>query len=422
MRCTPPVLTTAAALCLGACGLFLDPEPVPGEPRPEPLVTEINRKLDILFVIDNSATMLEEQEALAASFASFDQQLATIAGGRADLRVGVVSTNTGAVDGISQCGAEGDAGRLLGAECTADAAPFLSVDGEASNAVGGVAETFSCMALLGVLGCGFESPLDAARRAVDDTVNEGFLRDDAALLLVIASDEDDCSAADRDALFANPMAGVNDPIGPFNSFRCFDHGVVCDPDEPREPGAKSGCLPDESGALLAPVSDFVELFSGLKRTERLAVAGVFGVPEPSASGGFDAEVQADVDPGPLEGLPQLAPVCSGAGGSADPGVRLASFFDSFTLSEQSSICAGDLAAPLSRFADLVVEPLSLACIEEGHSCTASSSTGIVPTCRAAGDRGCVERLETSRSCPGPALAYRYVPGDPPDLSIRITCE
>ncbi|MFH2008695.1 MAG: hypothetical protein ABI333_19060 [bacterium] len=76
-------------------------------------------------------------------------------------------------------------------------------------------EVFSCMADRGTGGCGYEQPLEAMHRALDDHPdNVGFVRDNAYLTVVSVTDEDDCSAANP-GVFSNEsltQGGVN--LGP----------------------------------------------------------------------------------------------------------------------------------------------------------------------------------------------------------------
>jgi len=84
----------------------------------------------------------------------------------------------------------------------------------------------SCVPSIGSEGCGFEQPLEAMLKALwpasDTSVeflegqghgegdNAGFLREDSLLIVIVVSDEDDCSASDP-ALFdlSTPEHGVN---------------------------------------------------------------------------------------------------------------------------------------------------------------------------------------------------------------------
>jgi hypothetical protein len=70
---------------------------------------QLNRDVDILFVIDNSGSMDEEQASLAANFPVFIERLETIEGGLPNVHLGVVSSDVGAGPfSISMCDGNGD--------------------------------------------------------------------------------------------------------------------------------------------------------------------------------------------------------------------------------------------------------------------------------------------------------------------------
>src|SRR5262245_16782774 len=249
----------------------------------------VRRAVDLLFVIDNSSSMAGEQALLAENFPRLVEKLEEVPGGLPDLHIGVVSSDLGVppfeVPSIGMSGAcegNGDGGRLLlgapGADCGVEpGVPFLfetiGEDGAERNyPEGELAETFACMATLGVSGCGFEQHLEAMRLALDDHPdNAGFLRDDALLAIVIIADEDDCSPRDS-ALFDPDRAD----LGPHQDFRCFEYGVVCDADQPRRPGDKAGCGPREDSTLVEPVQTYVDFLRSLKDDGRVVVSGIVG--------------------------------------------------------------------------------------------------------------------------------------------------
>src|SRR3954464_8786991 len=55
----------------------------------------VNRKIDILFVIDDSPSMLDKQTNLKANFPNFVNVLNTIQGGLPDVHLGVVTSDLG---------------------------------------------------------------------------------------------------------------------------------------------------------------------------------------------------------------------------------------------------------------------------------------------------------------------------------------
>src|SRR5262245_20576936 len=189
-----------AALAIAGCGGDDDGsgDTADGDAGPPELVdVEVmtTRSLDVLFVVDDSATMRQEQQALAAGFPAFVDALT---GGDevVDLHFGLVSSNLGTEGGGGgeSCAGLGDGGHLLvGAGCPAltDGAHFVShrvdVGGGADvNYTGELSDQLMCMAQLGTSGCGFEQHLGSMRRALmNSDQNAGFLRDDANLALIV---------------------------------------------------------------------------------------------------------------------------------------------------------------------------------------------------------------------------------------------
>ena len=130
--------------------------------------------VDILWVIDNSISMENEQENVAAGFADFVSQLETT---EMDFQLGVISSD---MDPTNTA-----AGVLLGSP------PVLS------RSVPDYAELFRTRVRMGTGGSdkekGLESALTALSSPLADTRNLGFMRDDAMLNVVVLSDENDCS-------------------------------------------------------------------------------------------------------------------------------------------------------------------------------------------------------------------------------------
>jgi hypothetical protein len=149
-------------------------------------------KTDILFVIDDSGSMSEEQANLRANLADFIQELkaSPIAN---DFQVGVTTTSVSASTSTTPVG---EHGALMG--------PVLS---GASGTL--VADFDAQVALVGTGGSGKEQSFAAMRFALSSPLldaggaNEGLLRPGARLAVIFLSDEDDCSDQ------AAPWAGTN---------------------------------------------------------------------------------------------------------------------------------------------------------------------------------------------------------------------
>jgi hypothetical protein len=137
--------------------------------------------VDVLFVIDNSCSMDDEQGALAASFPGF---IGYFVGSGLEWHVGVVSTDLD--NSVHQ-------GKLVSAQGA------LFIDESTPDPHG----VFSEMAALGTTGTGDEKGLGATYLALAgtdengyvqghrDTYNAGFYRDDAAITTIVISDEPD---------------------------------------------------------------------------------------------------------------------------------------------------------------------------------------------------------------------------------------
>ena len=154
--------------------------------------------MDIVFVIDNSQSMKEEQENLAKNFPEFVKvinEYKTEAGDSLDYRVAITTTDDGADQGKFR------KGRGQGADQTCDPGPNNKPWLERTDA--DISGYFSCRAQVGTLGTNVERPLEAAKLSVTARIDDGqnalggttsFIREDALLAFVILTDEDEGSA------------------------------------------------------------------------------------------------------------------------------------------------------------------------------------------------------------------------------------
>ncbi len=284
----------------------------------------ISTPVDILFVIDNSNTMELKQQKLAAQFPALIDAL-KLGGALPDLHIGVVSTNVGAGNySLPTCEVVGgDGGKLQSTArvvgCVPPTNPWISHAGGVTNVPTGsadpaqrVKDAFSCIAQLGVGGCGFEQSLEAAKVALDPSlnVNPGFVRAGALLAVVFVTDEDDCSAANS-ALY-DPAA--TSTLGQLTSYRCTQFGYTC-----AQPlttiGTKTGCAP--SGTWLKSVASYVSFFQGLKPAGKVFLAAIAGPTSPVTVGVSGSNLE-------------LKSSCMSVVGTAVPALRIQTVLDGVT--------------------------------------------------------------------------------------------
>jgi hypothetical protein len=254
----------ARGVCVGG-GLCIE---VFGRPK---------RAADLLFIVDNSGSMRQEQAALREQFPKL---IVTLTQGRmsdgtffpplTDLHLGVVSTDMGLAgrpNNFPGCNTQrhvngGDDGVLqhpgnTGPGCAASYPPFLAYDQGVSSPET-IAQDFACISSLGTSGCGFEQQLEAGLKALWPKTyidadgfayppeknpilflsttaegryghgdvpttqggNAGFMRRDALLGIILVTDEEDCSSKSTEHFIS-----TNDPANPLSkqgiNVRCY---------------------------------------------------------------------------------------------------------------------------------------------------------------------------------------------------------
>jgi hypothetical protein len=332
----------------------------------------INRELDLLFLIDRSPTMIDEQAALTASFPRFIQVLRQIDGGLPNLHLGVISQDIGA-GGMTvggNCSGTGDNGNLLATPrvpgCTPPNGNFISdIEGTAggpriANYTGSLEDTFSCIATLGPDGCGFEQHLGSLKKAlVGNPGNASFLRPDAYLAIVIISDEDDCTASNPRLYDPNPA--LEGELGPFADFRCFEWGWECDEGTmSRSAGQYSNCRPRTSSPYLLHPDAFVDEIKSLKSDpDKIIVATLMGPRPQDLTPARQTEVTVNT-----RNTPVVSASCVNGAQNAFPMPRLAHFAQAFPdRNAFYSLCNNDLGAGLTLVAQLIRRVIGNPCFE-----------------------------------------------------------
>ena len=333
------------------------------------------RKLDMLFVIDDSPEVRLPQDNLIRNFPSFLTRLMDPPG-LPDLHIAVISTDMGAGDGsIASCdatdGKNGVFQHTARGTCMSTGldpgATYIADNGLVRNYTGNLADVFTCIAALGEQGCGFEHQFAATLRALGadgrpaPLENQGFLREDAYLVIIMLTNEDDCSAPASTFYDTTTNANLASPLGPAQNFRCNEFGHLCNGVKPPRLAPNGsvddavtldGCVSAESAGMLIPVGDVVAALRTVKPfpDQQIVVAAIAGPPAPYTVRWHAPYVGTDTGP-----WPHMTHSCNGTDGSfADPSVRIAQWAGSYGDNGIFlSICDTNWAPSLDRIAALL---------------------------------------------------------------------
>jgi hypothetical protein len=374
-------------------------------------------KADLLFVVDNSGSMIEEQAALRAQFPRLVQVLTTgdtDGDGQqdfppaTDLHLGVVSSDMGliGISSIDKCDGQGDDGILQNAPssavsgCQAMYPSFLSYSAGVEEP-DQTATDFACIASLGTEGCGFEQQLEAGLKALwpsvdvdpvtgavhepnrilfladqngfgtlghGDVENAGFLRNDPSeglslIAVIVVTDEEDCSSRDTSH---------------------FTPSMFLPPEDPRaQQGLNMRCFFNPQN--LYPIERYVRGFRALRSTNEALVmfAAIAGVPpdlvsetsranvdfndESQRNAYYDtllADVRMQEVPDPQTSGPTqtLLPSCMTGAGKAYPPRRIVNVARGFGANGMvQSICEGDFEPAVDGILARIAERLRNPC-------------------------------------------------------------
>jgi hypothetical protein len=328
--------------------------------------------VDILFVIDNSLSMCQEQANLAQNFERLATSIAQL-----DINYQIAVVTTDMEDPLHQGRLQNTPARSVDKECADESFPetcvtaddcntteFLEIfptrncidtgeqhpitnqqifkcivppqtddcldidyptilNGESIAAMTvadpdmDLAKAFRCIATVGTTGTGFESGLQAAKTAITlakndqllDNPNRGFLRDNAVLTVIFITDENDCSHLDSNQSL-------------------FVRGDDC----------------EINSSDLVDVSDFYNSMSAAKTNpSRVLVAGIVG-PEPG--GGTVTGVAPE-------------PTCETNFGTADDGWRYRQLIDAFEVNGiEEDICTNNFSSALDNIGRLIKNTIS----------------------------------------------------------------
>jgi hypothetical protein len=376
-------------------------------------VTNID-KVDLLFMVDNSGSMREEQESLREEFPKIISVLTT--GMRSngmpfppakDLHLGVVSSDMGLVgiQGIMNCDNQGDDGIMLNTPspevsgCQASYPRFLSYVAGV-NEVAQTSTDFACIASLGTEGCGFEQQLEAVLKALwpsvdidpatgnpmepnrilfladsngfgqlghGDTDNAGFLRNDPAvglslIAIIMVTDEEDCSSKNTIHFIPNPLP--DDPLAmQALNLRCFYNKTNLYPLERYINGYKALRPGNEKlvifGAIVGVPPDLVtpEDYANVDWADDAARESFY------ATILNDDRMQEVPDPNASMQGGNLQPSCQNDRGRAYPPRRIVEVARGFgTNGTIHSICQEDLGPAVDAIIDVIAKQLGAVCL------------------------------------------------------------
>lgn len=158
-------------------------------------VQEGCQKVDFLFIIDNSGSMADNQVDLANNFPNFIDGIQATLEDVDEYQVGVITSDAYVFNGAG-CNQLGGLVIRTGGQDSSNmmCGPYASGKNFMTEA-DDLATTFPCAAKVGSEGNGLERPMNAMEVAVRKDLggpgecNDGYIRDDALLVIVVLTDE-----------------------------------------------------------------------------------------------------------------------------------------------------------------------------------------------------------------------------------------
>jgi len=386
------------------------------------IVIQVASEIDILFVIDNSGSMVGEQKQVAASFnrltSVLDEKF-----GAGKYQIAVITTGmesagcppcAGMID-ISCMNETGENGRFQDrrgriVDDTVDP-PLFAFDPSDPACRIVTSQNISCFVdpaggglygsgtvFVGTNGCGYEKGLEPIRTALStlsSSYNAGFLRPGATLAVVVVSDEDDCGQ----------VGDVSEGIAGVGGKACYYAAKGVAPD---------GSTVDQQGKpfQLTPVQEYYDFLMGLKGNRQGAVkfAAVVGVEDEENPGTTEIRYDGDLPTSDILAACST-PGCVPSGPSdkscyAYPGTRYLELAEKFGPDHGlvGTICQTDfgplmekigefIACPsVFKLSEPILDPALANILINGvavprYSCTV---TGRIEACTGVGAAGCTE--------------------------------
>lgn len=379
---------------------------------------EFSGELDILFLVDNSGSMGATQSAISESIGAFVDPLVDAG---LSIRIAmttsddsnywcqgsglgspengqfVLSSCLGRLNDFYFSGTDENAESVCTDYCglsdaeleiqptsteldpSSSPRPWVEVGPRGTNLPAGVSPTaaLQCFLPQGINGCGFESTLESARKALlladnPQQTQAGFLRSAAHLAVIFISDEADCSfnPEHQNTVFGEEGVGnqvfwslPDQQIAP-SSAVCWNAGVSCD----------FGLSSDQCGAVdldvngsptanaddaaLHPVSRFRDQLETLRAQKQSLGANVFafgivGVPEdyPSVQSINYAQGPNGNSPDSFQANFGIGPGCTSTITEAVPPVRMRELIEDSSFGSLHSVCQNDYAPSFSAIAN-----------------------------------------------------------------------
>lgn len=211
-----------------------NPPNLEAEVRTDRLVQLPVPSVDVLFAVDNSESMAEEQASLAANFDGF---IDLFLNSETDYHLGVIATDMDDPDHGGRLVSDG--GKL-----------FIDNTMTREQAV----ESFGRRAILGTDGARLEKGLESIYTALDrlaDNENEGFYRPEAYLAVVVISDEDDYSTNITVTAFKDWLGDLKNELDKVT----FSAVVSTEDGCPEEPGLDYVDVAENFDGVIASICD-----------------------------------------------------------------------------------------------------------------------------------------------------------------------
>ena len=446
MRTTTWLAWLAVGAIMPACNehSFAPADDVPNLPDEwHTIAVAENDDVDLLFVLDDSSTMDQEQATLAANLGRFIEILERPEVDK-NYRIGITTTDAGnpacssepergalqlrscrshledfAIDGTEPIDVTEEACTALCPEAWAeietlptttphDDTPrsrrwIESIEGVTNLPAGlSTAQALQCIAPQGIRGCDFESPLESMFQALERSEDASdpdfdFIRELATLMVVFVTDEDDCSYNQEwESIFlpeGNRVFWSEGDVMP-GSAVCWNAGVACsgsgtydechsvDLDVNGDPVAEADA---EELAVLRPVSRYVERLQELEDRKRMRWPSQEVLV--SVVGGVNSDgsvTYQDADDPDFRHDFGIGPGCESATGRAAPPVRLRELAEAFAVGDEganmASICQDDYTSVLEPVAEALVAQIRPACMPVCVDDTDTSTVELDPSC------------------------------------------